>query len=373
MIENVTSHSLPKLFWQLLVQGKFPLTFDQVVFPLSDLSLKKRFGLLKSGVRTKFGAAFRRSFPPIIQIEPTNTCNLKCLTCATGSGLISRSSTFMPFDTFRDIIDQIYTHACLLVFWSWGEPFIHKNACDMIRYAKNRGLLVHASTNGHFFTHRKNARKVIESGLDSLIFAVDGLDQNTYEKYRRGGNLKSVKTSIKNIIRERKVACVQHPRITLRFIVMKHNEHQVNQVNAFAEKLGVDAVAFRTAAVKRGEINLESSLTPSSKKYQRNPVTRHSKKDFNIRLKNKCNRPYANLTIFANGDVVTCERDMNAILPLGNVNTKSIKDILASSQIKTFLDKFRHHPDQIPFCASCEHRTLKTVNVKTYLTNAVLL
>ncbi|MCJ7773098.1 MAG: radical SAM protein, partial [Desulfobacterales bacterium] len=325
MIENVTPHNLPKLAWQLLVQGKFPLTFDQVVFPLSDLSLKKRFSLLKSGVRTKFGPVFKRAFPPIIQIEPTNTCNLKCLTCATGSGLISRPSTFMSFDTFRKIIDQVHMHACLLVFWSWGEPFIHKNACDMIRYAKNSGLLVHTSTNGHFFTHRKNARKVIESGLDSLIVAVDGLDQNTYEKYRKGGNLQRVKTSIKNIVKERAAACVQHPRITLRFIVMKHNEHQVNQVNAFAKNLGVDAVAFRTAAVSRGKINLESSLTPSTEEYQRNTVTRHRKKNFEIHLKIKCHRPYANLTIFANGDVVTCERDMNAILPMGNVNKQSIE------------------------------------------------
>ncbi len=101
---------------------------------------------------------------------------------------------------------------------------------------------------------KEQARKVIDTGLDSLIVAVDGLDQPTYEKYRKGGNLQSVINSIENLLAERSSAGAHHPLITLRFIVMKHNEHQVDRVKDFGKALGVDVVTFRSAVVRRSNI-----------------------------------------------------------------------------------------------------------------------
>jgi radical SAM protein with 4Fe4S-binding SPASM domain len=365
-------HKAAKIGAQLLFQGRYTLTFDQLDFHLNELPLSKRLNLLIQGAQVMVRSAHRIGFPPILQVEPTNTCNLNCLTCATGAKLLKRKPCLMPFEMFCRVIDQVKNYVYLLVLWSWGEPFLNKDALRMIQYAKDNGLIVHTSTNGHFFGTRKRARQVIESGLDSIVVAVDGLDQNTYEKYRRNGKLELVIKSIENLVAERASARVKNPLITFRFIVMKHNEHQVGKVKDFAENLGVDMVTFRSAVIDRGALNLEEDLTPHIETYQQFEYTglpgrkhRIERNDF------YCHRPYANLTIFSNGDVVSCENDYNAAVPLGNVQDQSLREIVSSARSISFLKAFRRDRDRFEFCRDCELRDIKhrTANVKTHVLN----
>jgi radical SAM protein with 4Fe4S-binding SPASM domain len=360
---------------QLLFRKCYTLTFDQLDFQLCNLPLRKRLNLLIQGAQLLMRSVRRIGFPPILQIEPTNMCNLRCLTCATGTELMRRPEALMSFEMYRNIIDQVKNYVCLLVFWSWGEPFINKDAFRMIRYAKDRGILVHTSTNGHFFATKERARQVIESGLDSLIVAADGLDQPTYERYRKGGNLNLVIKSIENLVAERTLAGAKHPLITFRFIVMKHNEHQVNQVKGFAERLGVDVVTFRSAVIERNEVNLEDELSPVSEEFQQYDYKGTPIKEHRItQHRSYCHRPYANLMVFSNGDVVSCENDFNATVPFGNVTEKSLHEILSSARSRSFLKAFRYDLDQFSFCRTCEVRDIKhhTANIKTYILNKEL-
>jgi radical SAM protein with 4Fe4S-binding SPASM domain len=359
---------------QLLCRGEYVLTFDQLKFPLTHLPWRKRVNFILQGMQLMVRSVHRMGFAPILQIEPTNRCNLHCPTCATGAGLMRRPQVFMPFEMYREVIDQVRDYICLVVFWSWGEPFFHKDAFRMIRYAKDCGLLVHTSTNGHFFTSREEAKHLIDSGLDSLIIAVDGLDQATYERYRKGGDLSRVFKSLANVVAERTAAGVRHPYITFRFIVMRHNEHQIDRVKKFAERLGVDAVTFRSAVIERDEINLESTLAPVSEEYQQYAYRGAPGKESRVRGDTAyCHRPYANLTIFSNGDVVPCENDYNATFPFGNISDGKLENVLSSARAKTFFRKFRNNLDSLAFCRVCETRDIKhpTANVQTvYLTSS---
>ena len=357
---------------RLLFQGSITLTFDQLPFRLHNVPFKKRLNFLIQGMQLMARSIHPVGMPPILQIEPSNICNLHCLTCATGAGLMTRPAALMPFDMYRRVIDQVKDHVYLIAFWSWGEPFINKDAFRMIRYAKEKGILVHTSTNGHYLNTREQARKIIDSGLDSLIVAVDGLDQQTYEKYRQGGKLQSVIDAIENLVTERASLGVSHPRITLRFIVMKHNEHQVDQVKKFAQDLGVDVITFRSAVVRRSKIDCEEKLTPLSEEFQHfNYKNNTSDCNGPKRLNNYCHRPYANLTIFSNGEVVTCENDFNATLPLGNIADQSLHNILSSGKARKFYKTFRKDLDQFIFCKECEMRHMQghTANVQTFILN----
>jgi radical SAM protein with 4Fe4S-binding SPASM domain len=358
---------------RLLLQGRYSLSFDQIEFPMKKLSFRKRMNLVIQGLQLMMRTANRIGIPPILQLEPANVCNLNCLTCATGSGLMKREPAMMPFELYQEIINQVKDYVCLLVFWSWGEPFLHKDAVRMIRYAKDQGLLVHTSTNGHFFDARERAEEVVKSGLDSLIFAVDGLDQETYEKYRRHGDLRRVIKSIENVVAARSLAKSKYPIIVLRFIVMKHNEHQVSQVKGFAERLGVDIVTFRSAVVDRDEINVEEDIAPASVEFQQYMYKGSPSREHRVTRNDPyCHRPYANLTVFSNGEVVPCENDFNATMQFGNARDKSLREILSSAQNRFFLKKFSHNFDLIPLCQTCEHRDMKchTANIKTIIINS---
>jgi radical SAM protein with 4Fe4S-binding SPASM domain len=360
---------------RLLFQGHYILSFDQLDFHQYNIPLRKRINHLIQGGKLLARADQGIRIPPILQLEPSNVCNLRCLTCATGAQLMTRSPDLMPFEMYKTIIDQVKNYVHLLVFWSWGEPFTNKDALKMIRYAKDRGLLVHTSTNGHFFQTKELARGVVNSGLDSLLVAVDGLDQATYEKYRKGGRLELVMKSIKNLVAERASAGVKHPLITFRFIVMKHNEHQLDRVEEFAKQLGADFVSFRSAVVQRSAVNHEERLTPDLVEFRQFVCEGSPSAEGRSGRNNLyCHRPYANLTVFSNGDVVSCENDFNATLPLGNVSRQSIQQILSSQQSRGFFSQFSKNLDHFAFCRACELRNLEegTHNVQTFKLNRKL-
>ncbi len=81
-------------------------------------------------------------------IEPPNICNLHCPVCETGAGILNRPKGHMSLDNFKRILGSVGDQVNTLLFYYMGEPFLNKDAYDMIRYAVNKGIYVSACTNG---------------------------------------------------------------------------------------------------------------------------------------------------------------------------------------------------------------------------------
>jgi radical SAM protein with 4Fe4S-binding SPASM domain len=180
-------------------------------------------------------------------------------------------------------------------------------------------------------------------------------------------------TSIKNLVSAKKACGSSHPRITLRFIVMKHNEHQVCRVKPFAKSMGVNAVSFRSAVSRRASIDLERTLSPENLQFQPRGIEKKASPAGRCARGEEfyCHRPYANLTIFSGGEIVACENDYNATVAFGNVNGGSLKKILSSSPAREFFRVFRNNTDRYDFCRSCDLRNCKrdTHNIRTVVLN----
>ena len=186
--------------------------------------------------------------PVSISVEPTTACNLSCPECPSGLKSFTRATGTIKIDFFKETIDAIHKQLIYLSFYFQGEPFLNKGFLDMVSYASSKGIYTATSTNAHFLTDEV-ARKTIESGLDRLIISLDGIDQQTYEQYRIGGDIEKVLAGAKHIIRWRKELKSKTPLVVFQFLVVKPNEHQVNQVKALAKEIGVDDVWFKTAQI----------------------------------------------------------------------------------------------------------------------------
>ena len=99
----------------------------------------------------------------------------------------------------------------------------------MIAYAGQKGIKTISSSNGHLFALQDKADNVIRSGLDTLIFAVDGITQATYERYRQGGKLDLALEGMRMVVARKKALGSKTPLVNFRFIVMRHNEHEIPQ------------------------------------------------------------------------------------------------------------------------------------------------
>jgi MoaA/NifB/PqqE/SkfB family radical SAM enzyme len=109
-------------------------------------------------------------------VEPSSRCNLACTLCPVTVGL-EREQGLMEFATFKKVIDEIGDYLFTLLLWDWGEPFLNPAIYDMIACAARKGIKTISSTNAHLFARQESADKVIRSGLDTLICAVDGITQ----------------------------------------------------------------------------------------------------------------------------------------------------------------------------------------------------
>ena len=180
-----------------------------------------------------------RGLPYIIVIDPINVCNLKCPFCPTGRGALPLPPGQMSLDNFKRIVDGISPHAVKLILYNWGEPFLHKDILSMIRYAHERRLATAISSNLTILPDGGGAA-VVQSGLDDLVVSCDGLTRETYEMYRRGGNLERVLSNLREIAEAKRELKGRTPVIEFQFLVFRHNEHEIPKVAEFARNSGAD-------------------------------------------------------------------------------------------------------------------------------------
>ncbi len=178
-------------------------------------------------------------------IDPINICNLRCPLCPTGLGTLGRERGRMSFENFKRLVDQIKSFAYQVELFNWGEPFLHPQIFEMIDYVSSNKIAVRLSSNLNYFS-ADIARRTIESGLDALIVSVDGATQASYEKYRRGGNLDRVLNNIQMLIGAKKERATRKPFITLRMLINRYNEDEVQRMRMIADELGVDAFTTGT-------------------------------------------------------------------------------------------------------------------------------
>jgi MoaA/NifB/PqqE/SkfB family radical SAM enzyme len=179
------------------------------------------------------GKAVVYGIPPAIGVELTNYCNLNCPECNTGSGRMTRKRGFMDPELFDRIISELKPFLFYARLNFQGESMMHPGFFSFLRKSRNINTVV--STNGHFLSP-DNADSIVKSGLHKLIVSLDGMDQETYSKYRIGGEVRSVLDGIKNVSHANRKAG-SPLKLEIQFLVNRKNEHQVHAVRHFASKM----------------------------------------------------------------------------------------------------------------------------------------
>lgn len=307
--------------------------------------------LLSSYYVTKWtGKATQWGLPMTISIEPTTACNLRCPECPSGLRAFSRPTGNLKQDFFRKTIDELHKQLIYLIFYFQGEPYINPGFLDMVKYAKDKGIYTITSTNGHFLNDA-NAKKTIESGLDRMIISVDGTTQETYENYRKEGNLESVLQGARNIVKWKKEMNSATPHTIFQFLVVKPNEHQIDEIYKLAEEIGIDEVKLKTAQVY--EYEQGNDLIPTIEKYSRYKKNTDGTYSVKNKLLNHCWKLWHACVITWDGLVVPCCFDKDAQHRLGDMKEKPFKEIWQSEDYDKFRKQLLKGRDQIDICKNC--------------------
>ncbi len=300
------------------------------------------------------GKPVQWGYPISLSFEPTTSCNLRCPECPSGLRSFSRPTGMLKKDFFRETIDQVHKELLYLIFYFQGEPYLNKDFLEMVKYASAKGIYTATSTNAHYLTD-ENARKTVESGLDRLIISIDGTSQDVYEQYRIGGKLDKVLEGARNIVRWKKELKSKTPFVFFQFLVVKPNEHQIEDVKRLGAEVGVDEVRFKTAQIYDYEQGNE--LIPTLDKFSRYRQKADGTYAIKSGLSNHCWKLWHANVITWDGLVVPCCFDKDAMHQLGNLKMQSFKEVWNNDNYKQFRRELMTSRKNIDICANCSEGT----------------
>jgi radical SAM protein with 4Fe4S-binding SPASM domain len=349
-IKKVAPHILP-----LLLHGRFDFEFELLPYRAQGISKRKALNFFLAGLNQYLLPPTPLGYPVIAQVEPANICNLSCPLCLTSSITKSRAPALLPFETFQRFIDECGDYLLQLIFWGWGEPFLNPEFSRMVAYAKTKGIIVHTSTNGNIPLDEAKAAELVDSGLDSLVVAVDGATEATYQKYRQGGNLETVLSNLRTILKVRSLKGLVYPKINMRFVVMSHNEHEIPAMRTLARQLGVDYFTLKTVDMPsdRG-CDLDRTYLPQESGYRR---YEYAEGTFTRKQKPfVCMRPWKRITLDASGEIIPCEYDYRATHSFGNIMKMGTIPAWKSAAGASFRKAFHRGSNDFYLCRNCTYK-----------------
>ncbi len=328
---------------------------DLIPYELTRLSARRVLNSLLTELSVHLRLTRPLGLPTHVMVEPTTFCNLRCTLCPVTAGL-ERPQGHMKLDLFTRLIDQIGDTALIGLLWDWGEPFVNPAIFDMIAYAKARGMALVSSTNGHLFADATMADRLVESGLDTIIFAVDGITQQTYQRYRADGDLATVLEGIRTVVQRKRSAGRRTPVVNLRFIVMGHNEHEIPQLEQLARSLGVDVLTLKTLnpgsqdPYRADEKLRHEDMLPVARKYRRFQAGMHQR-----RRSNPCTEPWNGTVVHWNGTVLSCTYDTQDRRVLGDLRESSFAEIWRGPRYRDLRRRFRRDWTRVEMCGHCSY------------------
>jgi MoaA/NifB/PqqE/SkfB family radical SAM enzyme len=345
-----TSKALRKI--PEVLSGYFSFDFDRVPFSDVPLTWARRINLARTGIDLLLKSDRIRALPAILQIEPTNLCNLKCPLCPAGLGTMNRPRGFMTMEVFRRILDELGDTMMLAVLYGWGEPFLNKDLPAMIRACTDRGIRTFTSTNGQVLQTPDKALAVVDSGLSALVFAVDGSDEEMYQAYRKSGSLEKAKRCVSLIEEAKANRGSRLPYTNLRVVVTKDNQDALPELEQLACSLGVDMFSYKTLG-----------CLVTEQQYGRYEPDNGTLRLFEGRAAGQaggrlpmCPYIFRQPTVFWDGSVVGCEFDYELERPWGRVGEQSFREIWNGEAARATRRAFRRNEERSHFCGLCPYK-----------------
>ena len=273
-----------------------------------------------------------------LQLELVNACNYRCPLCRTleRDGVTRRR---MTLDELRRVVEPVARDlSAVALYGTRGEPYLHADLEPAIAWLRAATpARVELSTNGSLLLPDR-AQATLEAGLDRLIVAVDGLTQESYARYRVGGQLETVLENVRELCRRKRAGGFE-TQVVFQLIPMAANEPELPRLDALARELGVDEVRLKLSQsvardpdLRPRQEGLRAALAAPAREF---PCPFGSDK----------------LYVDPNGDVFPCcYAEGRPGLRIGNALETPLPDLFASPLARAVREPFLRGGERHPFC-----------------------
>ena len=264
-------------------------------------------------------------FPKIVQIEPTNHCNLRCTMCPRQASTYPEG--FMDYSLFTKIVDQckkVHTHINLYFL---GEPLLHPRLEEMMKYIADASISLGIATNGLLVTPEK--AEFLVKYANPVTVSIDAYNSAQYASMR-GGDYKKVVANVK-LLCKTKHRISRNTRVNIATVIPNNPKAASDQVRGLLQEW------IRT------DVKL---LIQELHRYGKHAA----KKDRNY----VCMDGLSRLIMRWDGKITFCCGDMNTVTELGNAGNSTLHDVWFSDELNSIKEKILDKKyEEIPACSKC--------------------
>jgi MoaA/NifB/PqqE/SkfB family radical SAM enzyme len=281
--------------------------------------------------------------PKRVTIETIFGCNASCSMCVINQPT-KRKKGIMPLSVFYKIIDSLLPYKDqleMMDLFCLGEPLLDKHIFKRIKYLKDKGFKnIGFSSNAELLDEDKQIQ-LLESGLDTVIFSIDGIKKETHEKIRRGLNFEKVIENVESIIKKRNKGNYK-TRFVIRFIKQDINK---NEWEPFKEKWKEIIDKNRNDFITSYDMHTWGGEFDQNEKLARNPEIE----------KKPCSDISTVLYILADGSVPLCNEDwLHPNFNFGNVKDNQPIEIWNSKRFRKIRELHaKGNKSKLNMCSKC--------------------
>lgn len=319
-------------------------------------------------------------------MELTNSCNFDCTFCP--NDIMKRKREKINLQTAKKIIDEIINDKNVNIFTSpdmivelhvMGEPLLHPDIFEIIKYAEENGIRIYLVTNGSLLTE-KTVDKLFDVNLSYLVISYQSADEQSF-KLRRARNLTFEKYQflIYNTIRKkirRKARTDIHIHLLNTKYFKPRNAHCIdssdnaldvfNKLNKFSQQL-MEEFDLDFKGHFYVDCNPDNLLdVPAEHLYETLPgvaIVFKKANSFGNNLTDRkiiesetgfCSAPFDQFAILSNGECTICCQDYEGSTNIGNINEKSIKDIWLGERMEIIRKEILNNKLCENVCKKCK-------------------
>ncbi|MCD4653487.1 SPASM domain-containing protein [bacterium] len=182
-------------------------------------------------------------YPRHLIVDLINVCGLRCPICPSGRCEIPRKPAQMTVTLFTEIMKILGPYLYTLTLTNWGEPLLHPNLLNLLSVARKYPCYIGFSSNMQHLSDEIRDGLIL-SGVDEIGVSIDGATEETYRKYRVGGDFDLALTNLRSLVNRRDELNSKTPKIRWQVLLNHYTENETDEVIALARDVGVDSVMF---------------------------------------------------------------------------------------------------------------------------------
>jgi MoaA/NifB/PqqE/SkfB family radical SAM enzyme len=295
----------------------------------------------------------KKNFIPLcIDIEVAAVCDLGCPHCYRQ--FIATPDKIMNSDLVYKIIDQASELGVPSMKFNWrGEPLLHPELYKHIRYAKKKGILETIINTNATMLDEKYSLRLIDSGLDILIYSFDGGTKETYEKMRPGrfkvNKFEDIYENIKNFNKIRKLKNSVFPRTKIQMVLTDETHNEISEFKRLFKDV-VDDVSLKQYTERGGafdDLGKELQDKIVKKNIDQTDLNKYifmrdvDGEIYKSKKRLPCEQPFQRMLITYDGTVSMCCYDWGSMHPVGYVSelsfvneTGDLEEVMKKSKAK---------------------------------------